>query len=231
MSYLTTKMMIIMKKQLVKNNKETAMMKKFIKYSLLYPIAFSLVSSVSLNLQASSIEKLINDKCADCHEKNGNSKDPHTPIIASMSKAYFIEAMESYGKNQRPAKKLSDKKITMKDVAKKLSKDDIENLADYFSKQKFSATKQDFDKALAKKGKKLHKKYCDKCHSENATSAEDDAGILAGQPSAYIKYSLDNYANGKREMGDKMAKKFKKMNKKYGADALEQLTHFYASLQ
>jgi len=206
-------------------------MKKLKTFTLAYPLALVLVSSVSLNLQAASIEKLIEDKCTDCHEKNGNSKDPHTPSIAGMSKAYFIEAMESYGKNTRPAKKLKNKKVTMKDIAAKLSKDDINDLADYFSKQKFIATKQDFDKNLAKKGKRLHKKYCDKCHSENATSAEDDAGILAGQPSAYIKYSLDNYANGKREMGKKMAKKFKKMIKKKGADALEHLVHFYASKQ
>jgi sulfide dehydrogenase cytochrome subunit len=219
-----------MKKPLVKNE-ETAIMKKLTKYTLAYPLALAFVSSVSLNIQAGSIEKLIDDKCTDCHEKNGNSKNEHTPSIAGISSTYFIEAMQSYGKDQRPAFKLKDEKITMKDVAKKLSKEDIEKLADYFSKQKFAATKQDFDKALAKKGKKLHKKYCDKCHSENATSSEDDAGILAGQPKAYIKYSLENYANGKREMGEKMAKKFKKMNKKYGAEALEHLVNFYASHQ
>ena len=206
-------------------------MKKLTKYTLAYPLALALTSLVSLNIQAADIEKLIDDKCSDCHEKNGNSKDEHTPSIAGMSKTYFLEAMASYGKDQRPAMKLKDKKITMKDVASKLSKDDIDKLADYFSKQKFVATKQDFDAALAKKGKKLHKKYCDKCHSNNATSAEDDAGILEGQPKAYIQYSLDNYANGKREMGKKMDKKFKKMHKKYGVESLEQLVHFYASHQ
>lgn len=206
-------------------------MKPVIKNILSYPVAFVLISSFSLNLQAGTIEKLIDDKCSDCHEKNGNSKNEHTPSIAGISKAYFVEAMESYVKGDRPAKKLDDKKITMKDVSKKLTKEEINSLANYFSKQKFVATTQSFDKALAKKGRKLHKKYCDKCHSENATSSEDDAGILAGQPSAYIQDSLDNYANGSREMGKKMAKKFKKMNKKYGADALEQLTHFYASQQ
>lgn len=220
-----------MKTQLVKTNKESEIMKKLTLNNLVYPLAFVLASLMSHNIQAGNIEKLIKDKCSKCHEKNGNSKEKNTPSIAGISKTYFIEAMESYSKNQRPAIKIKDKKITMKDVAKKLSKDDINKLADYFSKQKYTPTKQAYDKTLAKKGKKLHKKYCDKCHSENATSAEDDAGILAGQPRAYIKYSLDNFANGKREMGKKMAKKFKKMNKKYKTEALEQLVHFYASQQ
>ncbi len=206
-------------------------MKKITLNTISYSLALAFIASMSFNVQAGNIEKLINDKCSDCHEKNGNSKNEHVPDIAGISKAYFIEAMNSYSKAQRPAKKLKDKKITMKDVAKKLSKEDIEALANYFSKQKFIATKQSFDTALAKKGRKLHKKYCDKCHSENATSAEDDAGILAGQPKAYIRYSLENYANGKREMGKKMAKKFKKMKKKYGDEAFEQLVNFYASQQ
>lgn len=198
---------------------------------LFFPITVALISTISLNTQAGTIKQLIDDKCSDCHEKNGNSRNKHTPSIAGISKAYFVEAMASYNKDQRPAKKLKDKKITMKDVSKEISKTDIDKLADYFSKQKYIATKQSFDKALAKKGKKLHKKYCDKCHTENASSSEDDAGILAGQPKAYIKYSLENYASGKREMGKKMAKKFKKMKKKYGTEALEQLVNFYASQQ
>ena len=210
-------------------------MKTFSKYHHIRPLALfismALASSISLNLQAGNVEKLIDDKCSDCHKKDGNSKNEHTPSIAGISTEYFVEAMESYSKDERPAYKIKDKKITMKDVAKKLSKEDIKNLAEHFSKQQFVATKQDFDKALAKKGKRLHKKYCDKCHSKNGSSSEDDAGILAGQPKIYIKYSLENFSNGKREMGKKMAKKFKKMKKKYGDEAIEQLVNFYASHQ
>ena len=198
-------------------------------FKLLFTLV--LLSTIPIWAQAGDIGALVDKKCLDCHLKDGNSKNPDTPSIAGISKAYFIEAMGSYNKDQRPALMLADKKLTMKFVAGSLSKDEIKQLSEYFSKQKYLASKQDFDKTLAKKGKKLHKQYCDKCHTENATSAADDAGILAGQPKNYLKYSLENYANGKRAMGEKMAKKFKKMNKKYGAEAIVQLVHFYASQQ
>ena len=190
-------------------------------------LALGIVGSVS----AADVNKLIKDECADCHEKDGNATDGETPSIAGMSVDYFIEAMGSYKTDARPALKLKDKKEDMKDIVKKLSDEDVKALADHFSKQKFKPLKQEFDAGLAKAGKKLHKKYCDKCHSEGGTSAEDDAGILAGQPISYLKYSMDNYASGKREMGKKMAKKFKKMQKKVGDEGSKQLIHYYASQQ
>ena len=41
-------------------------------------------------LQAASVEEL-SKTCAECHQKDGNSTDPHTPIIAGMSVDYFLE--------------------------------------------------------------------------------------------------------------------------------------------
>lgn len=170
-------------------------------------------------------------KCADCHEKDGNSKNTDTPSIAGMSSAYFLDSMKGYKAGTRPALKLKDKKEDMKDITSKLSDADVKALAGYFGKQKFTAYKQDFNADLAKKGKQLHKQYCDKCHSAGGTSSEDDAGILAGQPVGYLKYSMENYANGKREMGKKMATKFKAMQEEAGNDGITQLIHYYTSQQ
>jgi len=201
-----------------------------------YSYAVSSLIAVSLLLfsgnlvYAADINKLVK-VCADCHGENGNSKIINSPSIAGMSTEYFMESMEDYTKNTRPVEKLKNKKKTMKDVVKKLSDADKVALADYYSKQKFKPFKQDFDAGKAKAGKKLHRKYCDKCHTEGGTSAEDDAGILAGQPSGYLKYTLGNYASGKREMGKKMAKKFKKMQKKEGDAGIDNLVHYYASQQ
>ncbi len=176
------------------------------------------------------VDKLVK-ACADCHEKDGNSKNGETPSIAGMSSGFFLESIKSYKSNTRPALKLKDKKEDMKDVVKKLSDTDIKALADYFGKQKFKPFKQEFDPALAKLGKQVHKQYCDKCHAEGGTSSEDDAGILAGQPMGYLRYSMDNYANGKREMGEKMSVKFKAMQEKVGNDGIMQVIHYYASQQ
>lgn len=206
-------------------------MKKLSKYKLAsLPLAMFFALGMVSSVPAADVDKLVKE-CADCHEKDGNATDGETPSIAGMSAAYFKDSMAAYKSGARPALKLKDKKKDMKDVVKELSDADIEALAAYFGKQKFKPSKQQFDPALAKVGKSLHKKYCDKCHSEGGTSSEDDAGILAGQPISYLKYTMDNYAGGKRDMGKKMAKKFKKMQKDTGDEGIVQLIHYYASQQ
>lgn len=197
--------------------------------SLLLVLLFAagVISSVS----AANVNKLVNDECADCHKKDGNAADGKTPSIAGNSIDYFIDVMDEYKTGDRPAMKLKDKKEDMQDVAKELSAEDIAALAAYFAKQKFKPQKQKFDPVLATAGKKLHRKYCETCHSEGGTSSEDDTGILAGQPISYLQYSMDSYASGKREMGKKMAKKFNKMLKKKGDKGIVQLIHYYASQQ
>ena len=207
-------------------------MKKIDKYKLAsLPLTLFFALGIVGSAAAVDVNKLVKDECADCHEKDGNSTDGETPSIAGMSVDYFVESMGAYKTDARPALKLKDKKTDMKEVVNKLSDEDIQALAAYFAKQQFKPLKQKFDPGLAKVGKKLHKKYCDKCHSEGGTSAEDDAGILAGQPISYLQYSMDNYASGKREMGKKMAKKFKNMQKKAGDEGIVQLIHYYASQQ
>lgn len=193
-------------------------------------LAIAILVFASSPANATNISKLTKD-CADCHGKNGNSELDASPSIAGMSTEYFKETMAGYTKKTRPAKKLKDKKKTMTDVVKKLSDADKVALANHFAKQKFIPFKQDFDAGKAKAGRKLHRKYCDKCHTDGGTSAEDDAGILAGQPRGYLKYSISNYASGKRDMGKKMAKKFKKMMKKEGDTVVDKLVHYYASQQ
>ncbi len=207
-------------------------MKKINHYKLVGLLLTLLFSFGAMNTAlAADVNKLVKDKCADCHEEDGNSTNEFTPSIAGISVDYFTESMEQYGSDDRPAKKLKDKDEDMKDIVKDLSEEDIEALATYFSEQTFKPRKQEFDASLVKAGKKLHRRFCDKCHSEGGTSSEDDAGILAGQPIPYLQYTMDNYSSGKREMGKKMAKKFKKMKKKAGDEGITQLIHYYASQQ
>jgi len=204
-------------------------MKNLNKYKLAsLPLALCFALGITGNAAAADINKLV-EGCADCHGKDGNTKG-EAPSIAGISVVYFTDSMAAYKKG-RPALKLKDKKEDMKDVVKKLSDEDIKALADFYSKKKFKPVKQSFDAELASAGKKLHKKYCDKCHSEGGTSSEDDAGILAGQPISYLEYTMKNYHTGKREMGKKMAKKFENMTEKEGDAGIKQLIHYYASQQ
>ncbi len=104
-------------------------------------------------------------------------------------------------------------------------------MAGYFSKQTFSPADQASDPALAKKGAKLHDKYCEKCHAEGGASAEDDAGILAGQWTPYLTYTLTDYHAGTREMTKKMKKKMNKMREQKGDESITHLLNYYAGLK
>ncbi|HDK37389.1 MAG TPA: cytochrome c4 [Thiolapillus brandeum] len=161
--------------------------------------------------------------CAGCHGTNGNSNGPATPSLAGASKDYIIEVMEYYASGERAS-------TIMGRIAKGYTKDEIKAMAEFFSKQKFVPAKgQKFDAKLAKKGAKLHDKYCEKCHAEGGTSSEDDAGILAGQWTPYLKYTLADMQAGKSHVPKKMKKKMKKMKEKTGDAGIEQLLNYYAS--
>jgi len=102
-------------------------------------------------------------------------------------------------------------------------------MSKYYAKQKYVPVKQEVDAGLAKAGAKLHDKYCEKCHSELGTVADDDSGMLSGNWMPYLEYSLADYHNGVATSTKKMRKKMKKMFKKEGVEAYKKLVHFYGS--
>lgn len=67
--------------------------------------------------------------CAACHGEDGNKPiTPDTPLLGGQYYDYLVHALEAYksGKRQNPM---------MSPMAQPLSKDDIRDLAHYFSKQ------------------------------------------------------------------------------------------------
>ena len=160
--------------------------------------------------------------CAGCHGTNGNSGGPATPTIAGASKEYIVEAMQEYKSGERPS-------TIMTRIAKGYSEEEFKLMAGYFSKQQFVAGNQTADAEKAKKGAKLHDKYCEKCHAEGGTSAEDDSGLLAGQWTPYLHYAMQDFLSGKREMPKKMKKKVEKLQEKEGDAGMDALMNFYGS--
>ena len=189
-------------------------------------LGLALVLSLPVGVSASELT----DKCDSCHGKNGNSEDDKVPSIAGFSAVTIEDITNQYKEGDRPADKYKPKdgeETDMQEIAKKLSEDQIKSVAEHYAKQKFIPHKQPFDAKLAKKGAKVHKKRCEKCHSDNGSNAEDDAAILAGQWKGYLKRQFDLIASGKRDVPKKMKKKFKKLKP---GDA-EALIEFYASQQ
>lgn len=180
-----------------------------------------LVSGLFWGMQASATPsaEMLAYTCAGCHGTNGASTGESIPSLAGLAKPYLVAAMNEYKHDERNP-------TIMNRIAKGYTDKEFELMGDFFAKQPVHIHKQKFDSGMAKKGAKLHDKYCEKCHEEGGTSAEDEAGQLLGNASLYFKYSLEDFLDGSRDMPKKMKKKMKKMMKK-DPKALEKLANFY----
>ena len=182
---------------------------------------------------AADVEKLV-AVCADCHGKGGASKESDVPIIGGYSTEFLTNNLTAYQTKDRdcPETKFREgskkgEKSDMCQIVKGMSADDIKAIAGYFAKQKFVRAKQKFDAALAAKGKGVHADYCEKCHSEGGTVAEDDTGLPAGQWMPYLRHALKEFKTGKRPIPKKMKAKLDEVS---DAD-LEALVNYYGSFK
>ena len=183
--------------------------------------AFAADKKAKPELLTGASTSMLANTCAGCHGGNGVSMGPSIPTLAGMSSAYIVETMEGYKTDEIPS-------TIMGRLAKGYSTAEFEQMGEYFSKQKFVAAKQEADAAKAEKGAKIHDKYCEKCHSELGTIADDDSGILKGQWKSYLSAQMMDYHNKDRKASKKMAKKMKKMLNKEGSAGAEALVEFYS---
>jgi sulfide dehydrogenase cytochrome subunit len=190
-------------------------------------------SLLSIDAASADVNQMA-EKCSHCHGKDGVSTEPTIPTIAGMSDFFITDNMAVYKDQARPCPETEfqdgpdkGKKTDMCKIAGELGEADTEALAKYFSGKPFVRAKQEFDPAKAEIGQKIHDHHCDKCHADGGSSAEDDAGILAGQWTPYLKQAFEEYDSGEREMPKKMKPKFEKLD----AEEKEALLQYYASFQ
>lgn len=169
-------------------------------------------------------DSMISDTCAGCHGTNGVSQGPAAPTIAGLSQDYFVETMQGFRDAEIPS-------TIMARIAKGYTDAEYEQMAKYYGSKPFVKAKQSFDSKMVNKGAKLHDKYCEKCHAESGSSAEDDAGVLAGQWTPYLKWTLADFKGKDREASKKMMKKLSKMLEREGDAGVSSLLAFYASQQ
>jgi len=173
-------------------------------------------------------------ECNDCHGDGGVSHWDDVPTIAGLDAFSASDALYSYRDKARPcissAWRQGDTSRPETDMCAEtanLSDDDVEALAEHYAKLDFVPAKQDFDAALAEKGKSKHAASCDRCHSEAGSNPEDEASILAGQWRGYLKRAFAEYRSGEREQLDKMKEEMDKLSD----DDVTALLHYYASQQ
>ncbi len=190
------------------------------KYALM---AGALALAASGGVSAGSASAvMLSDTCSGCHGTDGASGGPATPSIAGISKDYFAEIMKGFASGDVPS-------TIMGRIAQGYTEEEIAAMAKHFSAMKFTPATQTADAGMADTGAKLHDKYCEKCHAEGGTSAEDDSGILKGQWSPYVHWTLADFMDGKRQAPKKMKKKLDKLVKKEGDAGVKALLEFYKS--
>lgn len=188
--------------------------------NLILKLSFITCITTCYQLQLANADELINS-CNHCHD--GLKKD--VPVISGISELSLEAGLLAYLDDSRKARPYDGK--DMKSITEKLSEDQIKSLIAHYSAQKFTPVKQEIDSALAQTGKKLHDSYCEKCHTENGSLADDDSSILAGQWQGYLIEEMKHYKNGSRSGDKKMIDAIKSLSDEH----IKALAAFYASQQ
>ena len=193
-----------------------------------------LVTTVALATGVQADAAKVLETCAGCHGKDGASTDSAVPIIGGYSSTYLSESLKNYKNKARPCPKATYNEGAQKGqssdmctVAGALSDADVAAVADALSKKPFVRAKQTADAAKAAKGKSIHDANCTKCHTEGGSSADDDAGILAGQWMTYVNHTFEEFKSGQRPLPKKMKPKFDALTK----EDMEALANYYGSFK
>lgn len=202
------------------------LIKLSLKFSSMLAISLVLVS----HSLASPSELISQHECEACHGPNGVSSETNIPTIAGIPEFNFFDQMLRYLEG-RPSASVNhvygdtSQKGDMVTIVKSLSEAQIEELAKHYAGLEFVPAKQSFDQALAMKGKAIHAKSCENCHSDGGSNALDEASILAGQQKGYLATTLQQFKQGKRSVDKKMDEAFKGLS----SDDLNALVEYYAS--
>lgn len=200
---------------------------KLLHFSVL-ALAFALAAGAQAD-----VAKVL-ETCAGCHGKDGASTTPEAPIIGGFSSTSLAESLANYKIKARPcltvkynAGAQKGQSGDMCTVAAALSEAEVKEVSDYLSKKPFVRATQTPDAAKAAKGKQIHDTHCAKCHTDGGGSADDDAGILAGQWMEYLRHTFEEYKSGKRPQPKKMKPKVDPLT----ANDLEALVNYYGSFK
>ena len=198
--------------------------------SIAISLTLGLFGSASM---AGDLDAMVED-CNGCHGDDGVSQWTDIPTIAGIDSFVHSDALYIFRDEARPCTeteyKQGDKSgtsTTMCAVVADMSDDDIEAIAEYYADLPFVPAKQEFDAALAAKGKEVHEAECDRCHSEGGSNVEDEASILAGQWMGYLEDTFAEYLAGERDQPKKMEEKMNALSD----EDVKALIHYYASQQ
>lgn len=132
--------------------------------------------------------------CFACHGPQGNSTNPAYPVLAGQTARYLYLQLRDFKEKRRidPA---------MSPMAAPLSREDMQDLADYFAAQKPLPSSYKVEAARVDAGgKKADEMLCMTCHL-GGFSGQNEIPRVAGQKYAYIVKQLEDF-RAKRRTND-----------------------------
>ena len=137
--------------------------------------------AVSMTAHAQDVEagKKKAEACVACHGPNGNSQAGMFPVLAGQNERYIYLQLRDYKEGRRNNPMMSA-------VAAGLEKQDMKDLAAYFSQQKQARTGFKADPARVQAGaKKAEESLCAMCHL-GGMKGQNEVPRVAGQQPEYV---------------------------------------------
>ena len=155
--------------------------------------AFLFCSIAPLSALAQDVEagKAKAQVCAACHGADGNSAVPTVPILAGQTARYIYLQLRDFKEGRRSDPQMSP-------MAAPLSRQDMFDLAAYFSSQKLRPTAFKPDEARVARGKaKADETLCTMCHL-GGFMGQNEIPRVAGQHYDYIVKQLRDFKSRRR---------------------------------
>jgi cytochrome c553 len=163
----------------------------------------------------------VTEVCAACHGPGGNSAQPLYPALAGQTARYIYLQLKDFNEGRR-----TDSLMTP--VAKTLTRDDMLNVAAYFSAQQLRPADFQADPARVAKGSaKAAETLCTMCHG-GGFMGQNEIPRVAGQQHDYIVKQLHAFREGKRTND---AGNMASVSKTLSDDDIENLAHYLATLR
>lgn len=143
-------------------------------------------------------QQIVNQVCAACHAKDGNSPLSVNPNLAGQFPEYLSNQLLSFKTGKR-------KSAVMSGIVAALTPEDMKNLGAYYGEQmpKPGAAK---DKELVAFGQKIYRggnaatavPACASCHTPDGAGIPSQFPRLAGQHAEYVLTQLKAFSSGER---------------------------------
>ncbi|RFU49364.1 cytochrome c [Paraburkholderia sp. DHOC27] len=129
--------------------------------------------------------------CVACHGPMGNSTSGDYPILAGQSARYIYLELKDFKEGRRSDPRMSP-------MAANLSKEDMQDLADYFAAQTLVSVPNKSDAASIEAGrKKAAEVLCTMCHL-GGFAGQNEIPRVSGQQYPYIVKQLQDFRSHTR---------------------------------